>query len=589
VLVCLAPALTTGCYSSSDGTPPPTNALYFPTGLAVSTGGNVLYVINSDFDLQWNGGTLQSFNLFQMRHDTVVTINDPNDPNLPLVNPPTPQGSCPYNPPLYDPGGTGSRQHLGETCSPQMQSQYYEEDSAIIGAFATDLQLSGCSEIPSVLNPSAYPTCPTQTDATVQRLFAPVRGNTSLTWAQVVWDDPTSKPEPNTPFAPFNLDCGVRVDDRCDTGHEAGVNPYEPGNNRYLTLPGEPFGMAQSEDGTVIAITHQTETQTSLLASGFDAQGNVILTPSMQFVLNGVDNGGNGIVVVPHDPDAFPDCGMPAQGGVTPPCPPQPAFLQTSRDIAKVDLLRYYSDQDGENSSSYLRPFLVEERSFPITTNSGGSDSRGIAIDPTPRIACKNQISATDPEYRAKIAACAQLPARVFIANRAPPTLILAEIGENSAAEGIYDADQLVFLGNVPLSPGPSRVYVAPIVDANGNYAVRVFVVCFDSNDIYVYDPDAEAIEAVIQVAPGPFALAFDPFSIEDVALRRPVLVDSRDPEPVLNESLLVYRFAYIASFTNSYMQIIDLDNSRPDKSTFEQVVFTLGSPQIPKGSEGSQ
>jgi hypothetical protein len=79
----------------------------------------------------------------------------------------------------------------------------------------------------------------------------------------------------------------------------------------------------------------------------------------------------------------------------------------------------------------------------------------------------------------------------------------------------------------------------------------------------------------------GPFAMAFDPFSIEDVARRLPVAQDSRDPDLDLKK----YRFAYLASFTESFVQVIDLDGSRPDKSTYEQVVFNLGSPSPPKGS----
>jgi hypothetical protein len=38
------------------------------------------------------------------------------------------------------------------------------------------------------------------------------------------------------------------------------------------------------------------------------------------------------------------------------------------------------------------------------------------------------------------------------------------------------------------------------------------------------------------------------------------------------------YRFGYIASFTRSYVQAIDLDNTAMP-ATFERVVFTLGDP----------
>src|SRR5580658_4876108 len=67
--------LSPACYpGGAEGTDPPTTTFYFPVGLAVSPGGNVLYVANSDFDRQWNGGTIQSYDLFRLRHDTAELI-----------------------------------------------------------------------------------------------------------------------------------------------------------------------------------------------------------------------------------------------------------------------------------------------------------------------------------------------------------------------------------------------------------------------------------------------------------------------------------------------------------------------------------
>src|ERR1700722_17399955 len=97
----VAAAAISACYTAGGGTAPPPNTFYFPTGLAVSTGGDVLYAINSDFDLQWNGGTLQSYDLFQIRQDAASLIQS----NLSGANTPPPgipfidawQPNCPYN------------------------------------------------------------------------------------------------------------------------------------------------------------------------------------------------------------------------------------------------------------------------------------------------------------------------------------------------------------------------------------------------------------------------------------------------------------------------------------------------------------
>jgi len=550
------------CYTAGQGTAPPPNTLYFPVGLAVSKGGNVLYAVNSDFDLQWNGGTLQSYDLDRIRRDAVLTIADPANPALPRFDN-APTGACPNT--LSDAGPNAPPPlPLGETCAPPMKSESYVRDSVVIGAFATDLQLSKDGS----------------------RLFVPVRGDATLTWADVAADavdqPPPSDASAASSYAAFHLDCGTRVDGRCDAGHHAGSNPNEPGNTRHVTMPGEPFGMAQSDDGSAIVITHQTDTKTTLLASGLpplppaaDSPCPVPTivgsrtNPSIQFVLDGVAAGGNGIAAIPHDLAAYPNCDPP---------PPRPAFLETSRAQAELDLLRYYSDQGTTASSSLSRPFLIRETTFPLTANAGGSDSRGIVIDDTPRRACKAM--ATTPEGRAE---CARLPARVYFANRTPASLLLGEIGEAStAADGPFDADRLTVYGNVPLSVGPSRMYLAPIVDRDGAYALRLFIVCFDSATLFVYDPEAGVVENIIRVGLGPFAMAFDPFDMNDVALHKKVDADPRAPGTDLKK----YRFAYIASFTNSFVQVIDLDNNRPGhESTYEKVVFTLGNPTAPKGT----
>jgi hypothetical protein len=555
-LVIVAALGTLSCYSAGGGTAPPPDSFYFPVGLVVSTGGNVLYAVNSDFDLQWNGGTLQSYNLNLVRRHTaeLVKANETQTtppPEIPF-NPPW-QPGCPYNPPLTKSDGYNGREPLGETCAPPVDSTQYVRDSAVIGAFATDLQLS----------------------ADGQRLFTPVRGDAAIVYANVGADDPNKAPAPTDgpgQFGPFQLDCGPRdSSNRCDPSHTVGNDPNSEENTRHVTMPGEPFGMAQSQDGTAIVVTHQTQTETSLLTTGLggsSASGN----PTMQFVLSGMPNGGNGIAAVPHDKAAVHRCEDVADQE---PCVHQ-AFLETSRTTAEVDLLRYYSD-DG---SSLGRPFLQKEAAYALTSNSGGTDSRGIAIDPTPRLACLAK--GGDP------VACGQIPARVYFANRTPASLVVGQIGEVSPVDGTYDPDHLELLGNIPLNTGPSRVYLAPIIDGDGRYELRVFVVCFDSNQIFVIDPNAGdlgQIENSSFAGPGPFGMAFDPFDIAAVA--RNDLAPPPDPRYDPTLSLRPYRFAYVANFTDSFVQVIDLDDSRPSQATFENVVFTLGLPTLPKGQGG--
>jgi hypothetical protein len=384
-------------------------------------------------------------------------------------------------------------------------------------------------------------------------------------------------------YAPFRINCGQDGANRCDALHQVGENPDEEGNSRKITLPGEPFGAAISEDGASLVMTHQNETKTTLFSTGLSRFREDSPTdrplPAIEFVVDRVPFGGVGITPIPHDPDAF----------LQAPSLPRPAFLQTSRVVPEVTLIRQYADEQGGVGPSVPRPFLDVEAGFPVNASAGGADSRGVVIDPTPRLACKAKVAPVDEaagrtaaDRDREITACARKPARAFITNRSPAALLVGDVGASEGGiDGTYDPDRVRIHTSVPLSAGASKVYLAPIVDRDGAYALRVFVVCFDSATIFVYDPDGAVIENVIRVGVGPFAMAFDPFSLEDVARHAPVPIDPRDEAIGLRR----YRFAYLASFTQSFVQLLDLDNAVPSTTTFERVVYTLGRPTNPKGS----
>jgi hypothetical protein len=588
--VLVAGLAAASCYSTGDGTLPPPESFYFPVGLAVSKGGNVLYVANSDFDLQWNGGTIQSYDLDQIRADAALLVaallvDQTAPPSIAknFTHQPGPMaGQCPSNPLVVWADGTG-RVPLGQTCAPPVNSYVYVRDSVIIGAFATDIQLS--------------PSVPGQT-LSGGRFYVPVRGDASLTWGDVAPDDPAVAPGAAATaqtYKPFYIDCGVRVEGRCDAAHHAGVDPNEPGNTRHIVLPGEPFAMAQTADGTALVITHQSAPDASLFLTGLDSTGAPTIpvgSPSLQFVISNTGQGalplgGDGIAAIPQDNLAFgcnPVCPPPPAAQ-----PPLPAFIETNNTTAQLNLLRYYPD-DG---SSLHRPYITNELAVPLVVNFPGTDWRGVAIDPTDRIACEAQYSLSDP----RSIECAQLAAPLYLGSRTPPSLAVGSVGQLNpraplpAGDDSYNADGIAAFHNVPLLPGVSRVYVAPIVNEAGNYERRVFIVAFDSNEIFIYNPSTQIIDQIF-VGEGPFALAFDPFTPEDMALERAVPSDPRHPDAANSAyplELKTYRFAYVASFTNSYVQVIDLDDSRADKSTFETVVFTLGNPTIPKGTQQNE
>src|SRR5262249_33143119 len=143
---------------------------------------------------------------------------------------------------------------------------------------------------------------------------------------------------------------------------------------------------------------------------------------------------------------------------------------------------------------------------------------------------CKLHVAPVDPganpprtqaDVDHDVMSCARLPARVFFANRAPASMLIGEIGGTGTdTNAPYDPDRFVVSRSVPLSNGPSKLYLASLIDRDGKFSLRVFIVCFDSATIFVYDPAADEIESILHVGTGPFAMAFDPFSLEAVAMR---------------------------------------------------------------------
>ena len=552
------------CYSTDNGTAPARDILYYPVGIATSPGGRIMYVANSDFDLAYTGGTLQALDLALIRKHAALAAINAADPALPRVRPNN--GSCPSAPTTTRPDG--NRQALGETCAPPVDPRAYIRSSVVIGAFATDVQIARCEAPPTNVAEKYAAEAPC--DVADTRLYVPVRGDTTLSWVEVPIDTGTGAVD-------FSLRCGADGSGRCDAAHRAGRGD-EPNNTRGVVLPNEPFALAQSQDGTHMVVSHQVDGKASLLTSGVaystGAKGANATTPALQWVLEGITIGGNGMVGIPHDRALACTSDEPCSSP-----PPQPAYLQTSRYVAGIDLLRYYPDSSTV-ASSLKRPFLSREGTFAVRGNAGGSDSRDIIIDRSPRLVCKadvrKNVPASDPLFAARMRACARLPARVFVANRAPASIVYGEVGGGDAAD--YNPDRIVLGGSVPLSSGPSHLYLAPIVDANGNYALRLFVVCFDAQTVFIMNPDSLTVENVLRLAPGPFAMGFDPFLLEEAAIGAPV-------RAVADETRRAYRFAYIASFTDSFIHVIDLDNSNTNKDTFERPVLAVGDPTPPKGT----
>ncbi|MCS6800008.1 MAG: hypothetical protein NZ898_16080, partial [Myxococcota bacterium] len=71
-----------GCALDNPGVDPPRGRLAFPIDLALSPDGRLLYVLDSNFDLSHNGGSVQSFDveaLGRARRAGVTGVDVPAD------------------------------------------------------------------------------------------------------------------------------------------------------------------------------------------------------------------------------------------------------------------------------------------------------------------------------------------------------------------------------------------------------------------------------------------------------------------------------------------------------------------------------
>jgi hypothetical protein len=597
VLASVTSVAVSGCFPPDEGQEPDPNRIYFPTGLTLSpvrepraciTDPNDadvrhrwLYVANSDFDLQFNAGTVQVYDLDKV--DEVIAAM-----NLRSTDP---AKRCPKEIEVFgetftfgDPSDVDAKKTEAEQfvapglCEPFPTAPLIAA-SVKIGAFATDVR---------------YLKRPEGSGSDM--LFVPIRGDRTLHWIDT---------DPNQEAAGHGalLDCGNGEDGRCDDNHRRG-RPDE--NTRNADLPREPFGIAADDRGEAIVTTHQSTGQLALFVNDWSKTSPEQKGPFLQFVLTDSQNiplGAVGIASIPE-----PDVALALRGTASSTFY-EPGYYATFRNSAQVSLVRYFSDQGefqnpeaNDNQTYPARAFLELGGAAPIVTNSQGFDSRGVAVDSSARRECEcacdqapgpadcrtdcvnedpsrlQDSTAAEAAKDAKTArcdpnadppgpcasyvqclrSCAPTPLGVYLSNRTPASLIIGRTSPNSSATSSDDLP--TFYDTEPLQAGPSRVVAGSVrvLDGRGGTrpSGRVFVICFDSRQIFVYDPKFPGVESVIRTGRGPHSLVVD---------------EARG-------------LGYIGHFTDSYVGVVDLDQSHVD--TYGKIVLSIGAPVAPRAQK---
>lgn len=527
-----AALLLVGCYDPGQGVEPPLRQMYFPVGLATSPGATRLFVVNSDFDLQFNGGSLQSLDLERIRslvpkrctsdadcaEGKRCDLDDSRwcvDASGPFAGEPCGAfGEKTASQRLLAPGRCG----YVHTTKPQDGGTSLVVDAVGISAFATDV---------------VYRARPG--DAPGGRLFVPTRGDATLHYIETIDDSPGSDP------VGFELECGQRGNDGdCSDVFRKGDDPDEE-NTRGLRMPAEPFGIAATPNAEGIVITHQTEGAASLFvnneADWGDGVTNFGAGPRLEFVLGGLPTRAIGVAAIP-EPAVVDAAALDYQ----------PGFLVTFRDAPVIHLLRFFDDE----ASQPERPFLANAGAAPLDATSINIDSRGIAIAQGQRRACEESCAADAVDC---LTQCAGIPLSVFVAHRTPASLLVAETRVNASATASDDLPKFHLSVGMPL--GPSRVVIGEVIDQQGQRAERVFLISFDQRKIAIVDPEFPDYPDFVETGRGPHSL----------------LVDV-GPD---------YAYGYVAHFTDSYIGVIDLDQRSP---TYAQIVLTVGRPIAPRSSK---
>jgi hypothetical protein len=526
-LALLAAAVAIPACVAGEGKEPALDRFYFPTGLEQSADLRFLYVVNSDFDLQFTGGAVQSVDLDRVR--ALVPRECSEDADCRTQERCDTEGAQGRAPSFWCVPKAGG--HAGEPCGPFGEKTEAEEllqpgrcaavepsqpqdggssllvDEVKISAFATDAVFR---ERPAGADRSE--------DAITGRLFIPVRGDATLHWIETMSDG--------------TLDCGQPAGGECDERHKVGDRPAQE-NTRELRLPTEPFGIASNEDGTVIVMTHPTQGALSL----FENEWRAASAPRLQFVVGGLPSSPSGVAFIP-EPSAESSSA-------------NPEFLVDFRNSAELRFFRFFGDE----GATPARPFLQQTGAVAITALSNGNDSRGIGIDSSEREACESTCGG-EAECATR---CRNLPVRLFIASRSPASLLVGEIG---FIDGVAQPPQIS--DSIPLPYGPSRVVLGKVLDETGQPVTRVFVICFDSRRIGIYNPELRLVETWVITGRGPHGLVVDVGPRESNAPR--------------------YALGYVAHFTDSYVGVVQLDQRQPH--TYGQMVVTLGKASPPRSSK---
>ncbi len=532
----LAPLLVWGvvaasaCSLSQQGVSPPADTFFYPASAIVDQSKSWLFVTNSNADLRFNDGTLVMVDLV----DALADRTNKGGPFLPAGGPVLSAGGaiqtwdlCPqedYVNPL-------SRSDPQICCWDRLDSsilncderRYVQPDATVrIGSFAAGMLLQpDCGACDMGCTP----------DPTFGRLLIGVRGDTSLTWVDVA-----SQSGDLHPTFSCNSTPGVSLSE-CDSvhriidTHSALVTESMDTQAPDVQVPDEPYALALDSSLGLLYIGHLVGS-TAIVDTGGVSLFDVSSTRSglnMQNFLAPFPS-----PFPPNNAGAFGITALELHvplGQMAVPGARQELFA-SSRYVPAITAMAPFGNISPPASCDLsARDVVVEPAGDSFNSGLVGSEMRGIEFIEPP---APDPTAAPDPS-------APQYAQRAYALQRVPPDLVGFNIARNNAG------------GIVTTPTDVSETCSSPtfLYQHDAGDGPRLYVNCFDTGEIYVFDPTVPTLVTTFQVGRGPAGLVFP---------------DDHSP------------IAYVIGFSDNNLSVLDL---APGSATQYHVIERIGFPSV--------
>lgn len=460
-ILAVACAAGVGCNTTQNGVNPPADRVWYPSALMTDPAGPWLYVVNSNSDLAFNGGTIATLDLDAARADlTRGLLGDEAQGGFDLC-------PGPRQFPTGDSPPTCCRDTLDPTILDCDERRYVRADRTLrIGSFASDLVRGASPE-----------------NGATGRIYLAVRADPSITVLDV-FTGADGKPqlrcakskaagvltgEANDPLPA----CGES--DRVMENNPAWNDSNSPDYDLYRQLPAEPYGLALDEKRHLLYAAHLTGGAMSLMDTCYGGFPQ-LLDVNKSLLPAATNRGFTSVVLGPEDDPL-------TQGLVFATSRFTPAVV-TARATSANTCLPY------EQVLGSSRDAPLQGTSRTIATGMQSGDVRGIIFSPDPpasRLAYVLQRTGSS-----SVGFSSGPPAVVFIdiapdANGVPKDTPVAAVQVCAGATGMTS-----------WAPGGDRS------------RELLFITCYEAGSIAVVDPRSRALRAMIDAGRGPSALTFD-------------------------------------------------------------------------------